>query len=68
MVYFSQRPATESDSRDLREQARMDRFRRKLGRSALYGTYGDVREFETAVRKDLALVMREVVASARKKR
>src|SRR5260370_27501570 len=68
MVYFSQRPATESDSRDLREQARMDRFSRKLGRSALYWTYGAVREFERAVRKDLALVMREVVARARKKR
>ncbi|MGH7933373.1 MAG: hypothetical protein ACREQN_09415 [Candidatus Binataceae bacterium] len=68
MVYFSQRPATEKEPPDSREQAKIDRFKRKLGRNALYGTYGDVHEFETAVRKDLALVMREVLVAARKKR
>ncbi len=68
MVYFSLRPSTEKEPPDSREQARMERFRRRLGRNALYGTYSDVREFESAVRKDLALVMRDVVATARKKR
>jgi hypothetical protein len=68
MVYFSLRPGAEEEPPDSREQARMERFRRRLGRNALYGTYGDVREFETTVRKDLALVMREVVAATRKKR
>jgi len=68
MVYFSERLGTERDPTDSREQARMERFRRRLGRNALYGTYGDVQEFEASVRKDLALVMREVIATARKKR
>lgn len=68
MVYFSQRPGTEKEPPDSREQARLERFRRRLGRNALYGTYGDVQEFEASVRKDLALVMREGVATARKKR
>ncbi len=68
MVYFSQRASTEKEPPDSREQARMERFKRRLGRNALYGTYSNVREFEALVRKDLALVMREVIATARKKR
>ncbi|HEY6419683.1 MAG TPA: hypothetical protein VIX59_11830 [Candidatus Binataceae bacterium] len=68
MVYFRQRLSAEKDAPDSREQARMERFRRKLGRSALYGTYRDVQEFESTVRKDLALVMHEMVTIARKKR
>lgn len=68
MVYFSQRAVNEKEPPDLHEQARMERFRRRFGRIALYGTYRNVQEFETVVRKDLALVMREVVAAARKKR
>jgi nucleoside 2-deoxyribosyltransferase len=68
MVYFSQRAGIENAPVHSREQARMERFRRKLGRNALYGTYGNVQEFAAAVRKDLALVMREVVTAARRKR
>ncbi len=68
MVYFSQRLGTEKEPPDSREQARMERFRQKLGENALYGIYGDMQEFEATVRKDLALVMREVIAAARKKR
>jgi hypothetical protein len=68
MVYFSQRPTTEKEPPDSREQARIERFKRRFGRNALYGTYADAQEFETAVRKDLALVMREVITNARKKR
>jgi len=68
MVYFSQRPGTGEISPDTRELARMERFRRTLGRNALYGTYSNIREFEAAVRKDLALVMREVAPATRKQR
>lgn len=68
MVYFSQRLGTEKDRSDSREQNRIEKFKRRFGRNALYGTYGDAQEFATAVRKDLALVMREVIATARKKR
>jgi len=46
----------------------MEQFRQQLRKNALYGTYSDLKEFEATVRKDLALVMREVVAGARKKR
>ncbi len=67
MVYFSQRAGIE-EPLDRREQSRIQRFKLKLGRNALYGSYGSVQEFETAVRKDLALVMREVVEDAREKR
>lgn len=67
MVYFSLRPLADGERLDLREQARIERFRRKLGRSALYGTYCDMKELEAEVRKGLALVMSEVVAVARKK-
>jgi hypothetical protein len=68
MVYFSQRPGAERQPLDSRESARIERFKRTLGRNALYGNYADMKEFETAVRKDLALVMREAVATARKER
>ena len=68
MIYFSQRPRIEKGPSDLREQARMERFRKRLGRNSLYGTYASDQEFETAMRKDLALVMREVAATSRKKR
>ncbi len=68
MVYFSRREGTGKERTDTREQARIERFKRVLGRNALYGSYADLREFEGAVRKDLALVMREVAAAIRKKR
>jgi hypothetical protein len=68
MVYFSQRQGMEKDSLDSREQARMERFKQRFRRNALYGTYGDVQEFETSLRKDLALVMREAIGIARQKR
>jgi len=68
MVYFSQRPGGEEERSDSSEQVRIEQYRRKLGRNTLYGTYGSKREFETAVRKDLALVMREVVGTPRNKR
>jgi hypothetical protein len=68
MVYFSQHLGAENEPPDSREQARMERFRKKLGKIALYEIYADVQEYERVMRKDLALVMREVVATARKKR
>jgi len=68
MVYFSQRPSLEEEPFDLRERIRMERFRKRLGRKTLYGTYASNRDFEIAMRKDLALVMREVAGTARQKR
>jgi hypothetical protein len=68
MVYFSGRSGTEKEALDSREQARIERFKQRFGRNALYGTYRDVQEFTKALRKDLSLVMREVVAPARKNR
>ncbi|HUY28339.1 MAG TPA: hypothetical protein VMV27_13050 [Candidatus Binataceae bacterium] len=67
MVYFSQRLGPERRRPDSRENARMEQFRQQLGKNALYGTYPGLKEFEATVRKDLAFVMREVVALARKK-
>jgi hypothetical protein len=68
MVYFSQRPSIEEKPFDLRERTRMERFRKRLGRKTLYGTYASNQDFEIAMRKDLALVMREVAGTTRKKR
>ena len=67
MVYFSQRLATVATSAEKREEKQVMRFREKFGRTALYSTYDDTEEFVAAVRKDLALVLREVLAAARKK-
>ena len=67
MVYFSQRMEGQKEPPNKREQARIETYKRKFGRSAVYGTYADTGEFELTVRKDLALVMREF-ATARKKR
>src|SRR5271170_840543 len=41
MVYF-RGLGTGKDPPDSREQARMERFRRRFGRNALYGSYGGV--------------------------
>lgn len=58
MVYFSQRLGPDGERLDSREQAKMEQFRKQLGKNALYWTYPDLKEFETTVRKHLALVMR----------
>jgi len=42
----------------------MARFKRDLGRNALFGEYADLRELEAVVRKDLALVIRQIVSPA----
>jgi hypothetical protein len=68
MVYFCQRQGTEKELPNVLELAKLEGFKRKLKRNALYGSYRDLKEFEGTLRKDLALVMREVVATARKKR
>ncbi len=62
MVYFLQRFRTKRDLGERREKARIDGFKRRFGQRALYGTYGNLTEFEKAVRKDLALVMNEAAA------
>ena len=68
MVYFSQRPGIDEGPLDPREQSRIEQYKRKLRRNALCGNYRSVKEFETAVRKDLALVMHEVLETSRNKR
>lgn len=68
MVYFSQRPGIDEGRLDPGEQSKIEQFKQKLGQNAIYGNYTSVKEFETAVRKDLALVMHEVIETSRKKR
>jgi hypothetical protein len=67
MIYFSQRRAPENELPDLREQARIERFRRRLERDTLYAIYDDLPGFGAAVRKDLVLMMRDVLASPGKR-
>ncbi len=67
VVYFSQRLAPEGEPLNPREQTRIERFRRELGRTALYATFDSLREFEAIVRKDLALVMHDILAGAGRK-
>jgi hypothetical protein len=64
MVYFSERHAPSKVAAAPRERLRMERFKRSLGHNALFGEYADLQEFERVVRKDLALVMREIVGRA----
>jgi len=64
MVYFSKREAPGKMAPAPRERSRMARFKRDLGRNALFGEYADLRELEAVVRKDLALVIRQIVSPA----
>jgi len=67
MVYFSQRPSDKKEPPDPKQQAKMERFKQKLGRNGIYATFGDMKEFEIAVRRGLSAVMGEVVEAARTK-
>lgn len=65
MVYFSQQFLAKRSRSEQRERARIDGFKRRFGKRALYSTYNDLTEFEKAVRKDLALVMNESAGAER---
>jgi hypothetical protein len=66
MVYFADLPEPKR-RRERSEFARVERFKRKLGRHALYHTYTDVPAFEEAFRQHLALAMNELLAKHRVK-
>jgi hypothetical protein len=65
--YFSERTGAEQKPADSEEQERIERFKRRFARDALYGGYADLREFEIALRKDLALVLNDMVRARRKR-
>jgi len=60
MVYFSLRFRTKRRPNERRERARIEGFKHRFGKRALYATYRDLTEFEKAARKDLALVMSDL--------
>ncbi len=64
MVYFANLPTPRRrKARD--EFERIEKFRAKLGRNALYHSYTDLKAFEEAFRQHLAGVMNELLAKHR---
>lgn len=61
MVYFANLPMP-SRRKARGEFERIEKFKRKLGRRALYHTYTDLKAFEDAFRQHLAGVMNELLA------
>ena len=61
MVYFNNQP-TPKQRKARNEFARIEKFKRKLGKNALYHTYTDMPTFEGAFRQHLAGVMNELLA------
>ena len=57
MVYFSKRRGAGSGRDASQEKARIESYRKRFGKSALYGTYKNLDEFEDMLRNHLALVM-----------
>ena len=68
MIYFSQRPGMDAQPGDSERQAKkIEQYKKRIGQKALYGTYRDVKEFQTNGRRDLALLMNELTAKKRKR-
>ena len=64
MVYFANRPTPkQSKARD--EFARIEKFKGRLGKNAIYHTYTDMSSFEAAFRQHLAGVMNELLAKSK---
>src|SRR6267154_874803 len=61
MVYFANLPVPKQ-RKERDEFARIEKFKRKLGRRALYHTYTDLKAFEDAFRQHLAAAMNELLA------
>lgn len=61
MVYFAAL-ATSKRVKVVGESARIEKFKKKLGKRALYHTYTDLKAFEEAFRQHLAGVMNELLA------
>jgi hypothetical protein len=62
MVYFANRP-TPKQSKALNEFARIQKFKAKLGKNAIYHIYTDMSSFEAAFRQHFAGVMNELLAN-----
>jgi hypothetical protein len=60
MVYFSKRRGAGHNPNAKREEARIDSYKRRFGRNALYGTYASLDEFRSTLRNHLALVMSDM--------
>lgn len=58
LVYFSDRPAPGRKSAD---HSRIEKFKRRFGQKALFGSYNSVAAFETALRNHLASAMHELL-------
>ena len=61
MVYFANLP-TPKWNKARNEFERIEKFKDKLGKTAIYHTYTDMRTFEEAFRQHLAGVMNELLA------
>lgn len=61
MVYFATLPVPRR-RKERNEFARIERFKRKLGKQALYHMYTDLKAFEDAFRQHLAAAMNDLLA------
>jgi hypothetical protein len=61
MVYFANQP-TPKQPKARNEFARIEKFKHKLGRNAIYHTYTDMPSFEAAFRQHLAGMMTELLS------
>ena len=66
MVYFNNQPIPKQ-RKARNEFARIEKFKRKLGKNAIYHTYTDMPTFEAAFRQHLAGVMNELLAKQKTK-
>jgi hypothetical protein len=66
MVYFAKQP-TSKRKKTAREFTRIEQFKAKLGKNAIYHTYSDMPAFEEAFRKHLASLMNELLAKRKAK-
>ena len=61
MVYFANLPLPKQ-RKERNEFARIEKFKRKLGRRALYHTYTELKAFDDAFRQHLAAAMNALLA------
>lgn len=66
MVYFANRPIP-NQPKARNEFERIEKFKRNLGKVALYHTYTDMTSFEDAFRQHLAGAMNELLAKEQSK-
>lgn len=66
MVYFANLP-TPRQHQARNEFARIEKFKRKLGKNAIYHTYTDITVFEETFRHHLAAAMNDLLAKLKTK-